>query len=657
MRFGRLIAFIGASLFACAALAQQGPIKIGMSMPQTGSLGAGGQAALVALRMWVDDVNGKGGLLGRKIEFIVYDDQTNPANTPGIYTKLLDVDKVDLVVGPYATAMIAPAMPVVMQKGKVFIGLFGLAARGVQARGDLLVVLRWRRDVARAELELGGVDLTARVGLHELLRLLLESGDLVGQRQDSLHGAARGIGRHGAHERRPDDDPLGDAAERPRLIGASDPESDRDRQPRVGADRRDPLRERERIAGLPPGDAGAGQAIDEAPRPLHDSGQPVRRGRGRHQHHGVDPRVAQAALQVGPDEGAVDRLVHHGLVPLRRHLGLDGVARLPRAQGRVRLRRVVLDVDDRPSLRAPEAEQVRDARLRAGVVPAAPLGAVEPLLHVDHEEGGVVGDVHASILRRRDSTRAVNACRSSSASCRPARRYAGPMILEHAILPVVPGREADFEAAFAEAVAAFRAVGDRRSEATAVSWLADVAIKLGDHERARRLGEEALAMLRELGDRQAAAVAQAEIEEEAEEHQVFIHGNAVVGPATAVSLGGIVEHAYADAESTYGDNAVGEDLPVGLANTITTIKPGGYDSPIGHRPPHIHFDIRGATHRNIAQLYFPEDAEANAKGAKAAAGDADRQCAAARKDAIKKLASNKAAANTAGAALAVAKKL
>lgn len=46
---------------------------------------------------------------------------------------------------------------------------------------------------------------------------------------------------------------------------------------------------------------------------------------------------------------------------------------------------------------------------------------------------------------------------------------------------------------------------------------------------------------------------------------------------------------------------------------IVTIKPGGYDSPIGHRPPHIHFDIRGKTHRNIAQLYFPEEAEANAK--------------------------------------------
>lgn len=46
---------------------------------------------------------------------------------------------------------------------------------------------------------------------------------------------------------------------------------------------------------------------------------------------------------------------------------------------------------------------------------------------------------------------------------------------------------------------------------------------------------------------------------------------------------------------------------------VVTVKPAGYDSPIGHRPPHIHFDIRGRTHRNVAQLYFPEDAEGNAK--------------------------------------------
>jgi branched-chain amino acid transport system substrate-binding protein len=113
-----------AALPGRSVLAQQGPVKIGMSMPQTGSLGAGGQAALVALRMWVDDVNQKGGLLGRKVEFLVYDDQTNPANTPGIYTKLLDVDKVDLLIAPYGTVPTAPIMPLVKQRGLLLMGNF-----------------------------------------------------------------------------------------------------------------------------------------------------------------------------------------------------------------------------------------------------------------------------------------------------------------------------------------------------------------------------------------------------------------------------------------------------------------------------------------------------------------------------------------------------
>src|SRR3954471_6717977 len=119
----RVFAAIFLSLVASVAFAQN-PIKIGMSMPQTGSLGAGGQAALVALRMWVEDVDAKGGMLGRKVEFIVYDDQTNPANTPGIYTKLLDVDKVDLLIAPYGTVPTAPIMPLVKQRDLLLMGNF-----------------------------------------------------------------------------------------------------------------------------------------------------------------------------------------------------------------------------------------------------------------------------------------------------------------------------------------------------------------------------------------------------------------------------------------------------------------------------------------------------------------------------------------------------
>ena len=108
-----------------AALAQQ-PLKIGFGMSLTGPLAGNGKAALIAMEIWRDDVNTKGGILGRKVEFVYYDDQTNPATVPSIYAKLLDVDKVDLVVSGYGTNVIAPAMPIMMQRKLTFMSLFGL---------------------------------------------------------------------------------------------------------------------------------------------------------------------------------------------------------------------------------------------------------------------------------------------------------------------------------------------------------------------------------------------------------------------------------------------------------------------------------------------------------------------------------------------------
>jgi branched-chain amino acid transport system substrate-binding protein len=101
------------------------PIKIGLSMSQTGGLAGGGKSALLALEIWKDETNAKGGLLGRPVQLIYYDDQSNPALVPGIYTKLLDVDKVDLVISSYGTNQIAPAMPIVMSRNLVFMALFG----------------------------------------------------------------------------------------------------------------------------------------------------------------------------------------------------------------------------------------------------------------------------------------------------------------------------------------------------------------------------------------------------------------------------------------------------------------------------------------------------------------------------------------------------
>jgi branched-chain amino acid transport system substrate-binding protein len=118
---------LAAGLAAAPVSAQSGePIKIGFSMALTGALASNGKQALLGAKIWEEEINAKGGLLGRPVKLINYDDQSNPATVPGIYMKLLDVDKVNLVVSGYATNMVAPAMPIVMQKGKTLIGLSAL---------------------------------------------------------------------------------------------------------------------------------------------------------------------------------------------------------------------------------------------------------------------------------------------------------------------------------------------------------------------------------------------------------------------------------------------------------------------------------------------------------------------------------------------------
>ena len=120
---GAAIAFAGLGAASTVA-AEQPPIKIGMSMAMTGGLAGGGKASLLGIEIWRDDVNAKGGLLGRMVELVVYDDKSSASETPAIYSKLLDVDKVDLLFAPYATVPTAPIMPLVKQRGMLLIGNF-----------------------------------------------------------------------------------------------------------------------------------------------------------------------------------------------------------------------------------------------------------------------------------------------------------------------------------------------------------------------------------------------------------------------------------------------------------------------------------------------------------------------------------------------------
>ena len=118
------LALLAGLSWPLGASAQSGnPIKVGAGLALTGGGAPAGKMLLAAIEIWRDDVNAKGGLLGRPVEVVSYDDQSTPSNVPGIYTKLITVDKVDLLLGPYATNFVAPAMPTIMQHNKMTLSL------------------------------------------------------------------------------------------------------------------------------------------------------------------------------------------------------------------------------------------------------------------------------------------------------------------------------------------------------------------------------------------------------------------------------------------------------------------------------------------------------------------------------------------------------
>jgi branched-chain amino acid transport system substrate-binding protein len=127
-RGGRFLILLAFCALVPAAASAADPIRVGLSVALTGGVAPIGKQVLAGLQIWRDDLNAKGGLLGRPVELVYYDDQSNPANVPGLYTKLIDVDKVDLLIGPYATNMVAPAIPVLMQFKKTTIGILANAA-------------------------------------------------------------------------------------------------------------------------------------------------------------------------------------------------------------------------------------------------------------------------------------------------------------------------------------------------------------------------------------------------------------------------------------------------------------------------------------------------------------------------------------------------
>src|SRR5262245_47827979 len=97
-----LIVAVVAAPFAAEA---QAPIRVGASVSQSGPYAAPGQNQLRGYQLCVKHLNDKGGVLGRKLELVVYDDESDPATAVRLYEKLITQDRVDLVLGPYSSAV------------------------------------------------------------------------------------------------------------------------------------------------------------------------------------------------------------------------------------------------------------------------------------------------------------------------------------------------------------------------------------------------------------------------------------------------------------------------------------------------------------------------------------------------------------------------
>ncbi len=115
-------------LAATAASAPSGPpIRIGGTLALTGPLAATALLHKIAGEIYVDEMNRGQGLLGRPVEWVLLDDQSKAEVTRSLYERLITVDKVDLLIGPYATNSILAATAVAQRYQKILVHhTFGL---------------------------------------------------------------------------------------------------------------------------------------------------------------------------------------------------------------------------------------------------------------------------------------------------------------------------------------------------------------------------------------------------------------------------------------------------------------------------------------------------------------------------------------------------
>jgi branched-chain amino acid transport system substrate-binding protein len=147
--FSRLTLAASAAIAAPAiwreGRAQARPIRVGCSASLTGAL-SGTKNMVIGYELWRDDVNAAGGLLGRPVELLVYDDQSTPSNVPAIYSKLVDIDKVDFLFTPYGANLTATIMPFAKQRDRFIVGILTLASNDKVRHEKFFQAAPWGAD-------------------------------------------------------------------------------------------------------------------------------------------------------------------------------------------------------------------------------------------------------------------------------------------------------------------------------------------------------------------------------------------------------------------------------------------------------------------------------------------------------------------------------
>jgi len=170
------------------------PIRIGYCLSLSGAVGGNGRAARLAHQIWLDRINAQGGLLGRPVELLCYDDGSDAANVEPLYRRLMDQDKVDLVIGGYGTNTVLPAMRLIMERQRFFVGLMGLGVNNELSYENYFAMIPTGSD-PNAALTAGFFELAAQQKPQPLTAALL-SADAEFSRNPIL-GARKNAARYG----------------------------------------------------------------------------------------------------------------------------------------------------------------------------------------------------------------------------------------------------------------------------------------------------------------------------------------------------------------------------------------------------------------------------------------------------------------------------